>query len=227
MNRHALFDLDGTLVDSLLVCTAILNDMLTDRELPKRLRAEEVRPFLSVGGALMVSGLLPRECGSADSALAEFRSRYALYDTPVSSLYPGVREGLGQLRDEGVTLAVCSNKPQALCDKVLDDVGLASFFAAVVGGAPGIPGKPAPDLFHYALKKAGGRIDRCCFIGDGAPDHALSKALRVPFVFVTYGYAEPDWNFDDAMQCDAFADVPALVRTALNSHIFRPMARLD
>jgi phosphoglycolate phosphatase len=227
MNRHVLFDLDGTLVDSLSVCTAILNDMLVERRLPKRLHAKDVRPYMSVGGAKMVSGLLPSECGNADSALGEFRSRYAGYNTPVSSLYPGVWEGLRQLRDEGVTLAVCSNKPQSLCDKVLKEVGLASLFSVVVGGAPGVPGKPAPDLFLHALKMSGGRIDRCCFVGDGAPDHAVSKTLGVPFVFVTYGYAEPDWNFGGAMRCDSFADVPALVRAALRYSDPRMPTRLD
>ena len=112
----AVFDLDGTLIDSVPLCTEILNAMLADRGAAMPLSRADVRPHVTAGGRRMVSALLGSHCGDADAAIAEFRARYAALPTPPGSLFPGVRAGLAALRGLGVGLAIWSNTPQALCD---------------------------------------------------------------------------------------------------------------
>lgn len=215
MTKHAIFDLDGTLVDSVWVCTEIMNAMLADRGSARRLVVEDVRSYVSLGGARMIAALLGDECRDPNREIVDFRARYAETPTPPESIYAGVREGLKQLRDWNITLSICSNKPQPLCEKVLIDLDLRRLFAAVVGGAPGVPPKPEPALLHMALLRSGCALKNSCFIGDGEADHELARRVGMPFVFVAYGYADPDWELSDALSCDSFHTAPQLIRDAL------------
>jgi phosphoglycolate phosphatase len=214
---HAVFDLDGTLVDSVGLCTQIMNDMLAERGSGLRLTTEQARPHITMGGLNMVEALFGAECGDPDREIADFRARYRDIRTPASSLFPGVREGLETLAGWGVRLSVCSNKPQGLCEKVLADLELLALFDAVVGSDPSLPLKPDPALFDKTLRLAGAARDRCCYVGDTEVDHALAGLAEVPFILVTYGYAEPGGVFPGARRADHFDGVPALVRDAMAS----------
>lgn len=210
---HAVFDLDGTLVDSVAQFTAVLNAMLSERGIVDILSPDAVRPHATMGGLAMIEGLLGRRCGDPADALAEFRARYGAAPTPADSLYPGAIEALESLRRDGVTLAVFSNKPQHLCEKVLGDLGLVGLFDAIVGSGPGVPHKPDPAGLDLALERTGGTRSRCCYVGDSAPDHALARAAGVPMVFVAWGYGEPPR--EGARLAASFAETPALVLDAL------------
>jgi phosphoglycolate phosphatase len=138
----------------------------------------------------MVAALLGDDLGDADWALDEFRRRYAATPTPPASLYPGVRRGLRALNDAGVGVAVWSNKPQSLCDKVLADLNLSDLCCAIVGTGPAVPHKPDPTGYDLALTKAGGDRGASCMVGDTLLDHAAARNVHAPFVWVSYGYGE-------------------------------------
>jgi phosphoglycolate phosphatase len=189
-----IFDLDGTLVDSCMICVDILQTMLVERGSGHRIDPMAARAFMSQGGARMVSALLGPACGDPAQELAEFRRRYATRPTDPASLYPGVVEGLTRLADRGHRLAICSNKPQNLCEKVLADTGLDGLFDAVVGGRADLRAKPHPDLLVETLRLMGSDARDCLFIGDSELDHQVAQGADMPFYFLTYGYADADYR---------------------------------
>lgn len=205
--RHLIFDLDGTLVDSAPLCAGIVNAMLSERGSARRVTAEAARACLTRGGNQTVAALLAGECGEVEAELADFRARYMAMPTPAESLYPGVRDGLERLAAQGARLAICSNKPQALCDKIVADLDLGEIIAAVVGSRPGLALKPAPDLVAVTLDGLGAPPGDCLFVGDSEVDQRTAEAAGIPFLFVAYGYAEPGWRRDGLT---AFADFDAL-----------------
>jgi phosphoglycolate phosphatase len=207
MIDHIIFDLDGTLVDSVVISTEILNEMLEERGSSRAISPQDTRRYVSHGGEQMVAALLEMECGDPAREIVEFRRLYAQRATPLHSLFAGVHEGLVELRGLGYRLGVCSNKPQNLCDKTLSDLGLADLFDVVIGTAPGLRSKPETDLMDLALDRIGTTAERCILVGDSELDHALALAAGMPFLFVTYGYAEAGWDGHGIQRFDQFADV--------------------
>lgn len=210
---HVIFDLDGTLVDSCAVCVDILSEILVERGSARQIDPTGARTYMSRGGLDMVSGLLGDACRDPAADLADFRTRYQLRQTPVDTLFPGVSEGLAQLRAAGLTLSICSNKPQSLCEKVLADTGLTDHFAVVVGGQSGLRPKPAPDLLSTLLNRIDHPPEACLFVGDSELDHAVAVTAGIPFHFMTYGYAEPGWALTRGVAFDCF---PTMTRAILS-----------
>jgi phosphoglycolate phosphatase len=207
MIEHIIFDLDGTLVDSVQICTEILNDMLRDRGSDTILSNSDTRRYISLGGAPMVEALLGQVCRNPEKDIIEFRNRYATLPTPINCVFPGVREGLAELRKQGFTLSICSNKPQALCDKVLGELRLGDMFHTIVGGRPGALSKPATDLMDIVLCNLDARPDQCVFVGDSELDHGVANACKMPFFYVTYGYADVRGDARNTQSFDHFGAV--------------------
>lgn len=204
MTRQIIFDLDGTLVDSCAVCVQILSDMLVDRRSDHCIDPVSARPWMSIGGARMVAELLGPASLDAERDIEEFRARYERVLTPPETLFAGVKEGLSRLSAAGFNLSICSNKPQNLCDKVLEDTGLAPLFDVVVGLRPDLKRKPAPDMLQAALQALNSRPEDCLYVGDSEIDHQVATEAGLPFVFMSYGYAEPQFSYHQADSFDCF-----------------------
>jgi phosphoglycolate phosphatase len=129
-------------------------------------------------------------------------------------LFDGVLPGLKQLHARGFGLAICSNKPQQLCEKVVSDLGIEPLFAAVVGSAPGRKPKPHPELLEIAMEALGALPADCYFVGDSDVDHAVASASGVPFVLVDYGYAPPEWDRSGLVEFSDFTDLVEAVTVA-------------
>jgi len=212
MQRDALvFDLDGTLVDSVPDLQAAVNAML--RELGRAaLSAAEVRGMVGDGTARLVARALAatgRELppGPAhDRFLALYEAAPAARTRP----YPGVPATLAALRGAGCRLAVCTNKPQRATEAVLDALGLASFFDAVLGGDALPVRKPDPAHVRGALAALGAGPERGAMIGDGENDAAAGRGAGLPVALMTYGYAHaPLESLGADALIDRFADLPA------------------
>lgn len=187
-----IFDLDGTLVDSVPMSLSILNAMLEERGSARRITYETALPFASFGGLALVSGLLGEDSDDPEADLAIFRKRYVATPTPPESIYPGIADLLADLAAAGLRLAVCSNKPQHLCEKVLSELGIAGHFAVVMGSIPALPAKPAPDMLDETLRQLGLAAESCVLVGDSEVDIALARTRGMDCLFVTYGYGNPD-----------------------------------
>lgn len=190
MNPMILLDLDGTLIDSASICAAIAGAMRASRGFGPA-SVDRARSLVSHGAEALVRGLLAEAAAHSDDDLAEFRAQYASLPTPADSLFPGVRDGLDRIAARGIAMAICSNKPQNLCDKIVDDLDLRGYFSAVVGASSALPCKPAPHMALHAIRTGGGESRRCAYIGDSDVDYWTARNAGIPVVLVTYGYSTP------------------------------------
>ena len=207
MTDHIIFDLDGTLVDSCTICVDLLGEMIIERGGTEVIDPLVARKYMSRGGAQMVEALLGTCSVDPEADLKEFRARYLQRDTPLSTLFSGVAAGIAALHENGLTLSICSNKPQPLCEKVLRDTQLEQYFSVVVGGQAGLRPKPQPDLLQAVLERTGARAENCLFVGDSPLDCTVARDANMAFHFMTYGYCDEGWTPPDAKIFDDFEDL--------------------
>jgi phosphoglycolate phosphatase len=181
--KLAVFDLDGTLVDSREDLYLAVAHALSELGLPQRTR-EEVVGFVGDGAVALVSrAIAPRE-HLLETAVALWREHYARHLLDHTHLYPGIAAVLGSAR---IPLAVHTNKPGAMARKILDGLGVLSRFVSVVGGDEG-PRKPDPAGLLGIAIRAGVAPEETVLIGDSLVDHATAIAAGVRFVPVSWGF---------------------------------------
>lgn len=192
MRRAAIFDLDGTLVDSAPGIARALDRLRAVRGLAP-LDIGHVRHWVSFGSATLVGKALDRNGNASTEEIAAFRANYAEDPGAPADLYPGIVDALVALRQAGVTLGVCTNKPQALSEKVLSATGIASHFAAIVGGDAIARAKPDGSHVLHTLASMGCSGLPFHFIGDTNIDAAAATASGADFLWASWGYADaPD-----------------------------------
>lgn len=187
MTNLVIYDLDGTLIDSAAVVMSILNQMRN--EIGKQpIAKNDLVPWLSLGGESLVIKAL--EIGEVDALtyLDDFRARYLRVPTPISTVYPGVHETLNELLEMEISLAVCTNKPRRLAEKVLDETGLLDKFSFMSAGGDLPTQKPNPNNLAICLEYYGSPPVEAILVGDSTVDQALSLALGVPFAHYLPGY---------------------------------------
>ena len=179
-----LFDLDGTLVDSVPDLTQALNRLLVEHDY-KPLTAAEVAPMVGDGvPALVERGFAARGGGRAEAAAAlpRYIAIYEAHATDLTRPYPGVPETLADLRRRGYRTAVCTNKLQRASLTVLAGLGLAPLFDAVAGGDRYPVKKPDKGHLLGLIAELGGTAERAVMIGDSENDaaaaHAAASAAR-------------------------------------------------
>lgn len=186
----ALFDLDGTLLDSLHDIGAAMNHALLTHGLPVHPLAD-YRRFVGEGVRVLVSRAVPAGHEALHApVMAAYKAHYAEHLLDHTRPYPGMRELLARLQGEGVKLAVLSNKPDAdtrrLVEALLPDVR----FGAVYGERAGVPRKPDPtSALGVAAELEVGPVD-CAFIGDTAVDMDTARAAGMYGVGVTWGFRD-------------------------------------
>lgn len=191
--RLVMFDLDGTLVDSVPDLAAAIDQTLILLGRPAA-GVERVRDWVGNGARVLVrralAGGLQHEhidATAAEQALELFMQAYA-QSHALTSVYPGARETLNWLRGQGVELAVVTNKPERFVAPLLDEKGLGGYFRWIIGGDTLPQQKPDPAALLHVLQLA--RIDaaQALFIGDSRNDVLAARAAGVPCVAVSYGY---------------------------------------
>ena len=188
--KAVLFDLDGTLLDTLEDLTIAVNFALTKMGFPKR-RPDEIRRFLGNGAANLVRSSLPQGKEAAlEETLPIFRSYYEKHNQEKTCPYPGILPLLDHLKEDGFSLAVISNKPdyavQPLAKKHFPTIDYA------VGEKEGVARKPAPDSIFQALTVLGVEKQSALYVGDSEVDLETAKAAGIPCIAVTWGFRDPD-----------------------------------
>jgi phosphoglycolate phosphatase len=188
--RAVVFDLDGTLIDSAPDIAAVLNRVLTS-EGHAALSLDEVRGMIGDGAKqLLERGFAARGAMAKPRHLDAFIADYQENPVRETTCYPGMEQALATLRGEGRQLGLCTNKPIGPTARILDELGLTPYFAAIIGG-DSTPYKK-PDPRHLAAALAEMEVASAIMIGDHANDLDAAAGLGQDAVFVSWGYGVAD-----------------------------------
>lgn len=187
-----LFDLDGTLVDSLPDLTDAVNVMLSHFGLAER-TPSDVLQWVGKGADRLVQQALSAagpggQRASDDDAYEVFLRAYERRVCVRSKLYPGVIETLNVLVADGYRLACVTNKPYTATVSVLQGLGIDGFFSAVIGGDSQSSKKPDPEILFNAARNLDTPMEECIMIGDSENDVHAARAAGIEVVCVSYGY---------------------------------------
>jgi phosphoglycolate phosphatase len=209
-DRCLVFDLDGTLIDSVPDLAAALNRLMAARGLAG-FGLPEVSAMVGDGAAVLVQRALAARDRPADEAAVDaFVADYTAHAAEATRPFPGVMETLPGLVASGWRLAVCTNKPVAAAHEVLRALGLDGFFAAVGGGDSYPVHKPDPAHLLATLREAGGDAARSVMVGDHRNDVAAANGAGLPCIFAAWGYGPRAMGAAAAMVAERFADVPEM-----------------
>ena len=208
--KAVLFDLDGTLLDSVPDLHVAANAMLRDLGRPA-VPLDSLRTYLGRGLPNLVKRLLAGTIDALDDdlpppqdALASFQGHYARANGCNSRPYPGAVEGLRALRAMGMPLGLITNKAETFTRPLLDQTGLAGYFDVVVDGDTLPRMKPDPMQVIWACGRLGVSPADALFIGDSINDFRAGRAAGCRVFLVPYGYNEGR----DVQELDCDAIVP-------------------
>ena len=213
--RAVLLDLDGTLLDTAPEIAAAAADMLSELGLDP-VDPLRVRDFIGKGIPHLVRRTLEASLGRAPderrvgSAMEGFFFHYAKRNGRMSKPYPGVLEGIAELRAKGFALACVTNKTAQFTIPLLEATGLAGFFPVVVSGDTMPKKKPAPDPLLEACRRLGVPAPEALMVGDSRNDALAARAAGCPVLLVPYGYTEGE----DVQGIDCDGIVPSLLHVA-------------
>ena len=197
MKVGILFDLDGTLLDTLEDLYLATNMALERHSLPPRTR-DEVRLFVGNGVEMLILRAVPAGTDEETTlaVLADFKAIYAAICEDHTKPYDGILDMLTALRERGVRIAVVSNKFDAatkkLCAKYFGDL-----VEVAIGERAGVRKKPAPDTVLEALRELGVTADHAVYIGDSDVDIATAKNVGIPCISVTWGLRDKDFLIEN------------------------------
>ena len=188
--KTVLFDLDGTLLDTLQDITDSVNYAMRKMGFPEKTR-EEVRANVGRGVQRLIAGVIPPgKEEKLEETLSVFRPYYVAHSQVKSAPYPGVSKAVDRLLRDGYLCGVLSNKP----DQAVKDLAIRFFpgFAVAMGEKEGVAKKPAPDGVYLSLKEAGGDREACVYVGDSEVDVETARRAGIPCVAVTWGFRDKE-----------------------------------
>lgn len=185
-----VFDLDGTLADTLPDLTAAANFACRRLGLPEH-SPEAIRGMIGGGERKLIERVVgPAQQDRVEECLHLYLDHYTRHNGELTRLYPGVPETLALL--SGIKLAVLSNKLQRLTRQTLEAMDIARFFAAIRGGGAGLPLKPEPAALLSLSAGLGVGPARSLMVGDKVADIRAGQEAGAFTVAVTYGYGDLD-----------------------------------
>lgn len=195
MYKVYIFDLDGTLLDTLTDLAASTNYALREHGMPEH-SVDDVRRFVGNGVRKLMERAVPNGADNPlfDEAFATFRQHYMEHALDTTRPYDGVPEMLATLKSRGCRIAVVSNKmmaaTQELCQHFFPDT-----VEVAIGEheAEGIRKKPAPDTVYAALSALGVTKDHAVYVGDSDVDIATARHAGLPCISVLWGFRDRDF----------------------------------
>lgn len=208
----AVFDLDGTLVDTAPDLLNSLNHCLAAANLEQVDRIA-LRKFVGMGGRVMIERAFeaqqkPLTTEKLDELMVLFLEHYSANMPGGSTLYPGVAASMDRLAAAGYLLAVCTNKFEDLSVRLITLLGEAPRFATICGSDTFAFRKPDPRHLTETIAKAGGDPSRAIMVGDSRTDIDTAKAAGIPVVAVDFGYTDlPVQTFDPSRVISHFDEL--------------------
>ena len=185
-----LFDLDGTLLDTLVDLAESVNAMLAKEGYPER-SMEEIRSFLGSGAKMLIWSSLPEGTGEAEAerCLEVYRPIYKRNMNNHTRPYKGIMGLLEALKQRGVRMAVVSNKPDRPCVELVQNL-FRNYIDVAVGDSDERPRKPDRAAVDEALKRLGARTEDAIYVGDSEVDVQTARNAGLPCVCVTWGFRD-------------------------------------
>ena len=186
MKHGIIFDLDGTLLDTLQDLTDAVNYTLRYYGCPERSLAE-VKEFIGTGAKNLIRKALPGTDSDpdVDTVLATYQAYYAAHATDKTKPFDGILEALEAIGSK-YPVAIVSNKPDIAVKPLCAQFFGSHIFA--LGETADIPRKPAPDMVYKAMEAIG--VDRCIYVGDSEPDVEVSKNVGCKCLSVLWGFRD-------------------------------------
>jgi phosphoglycolate phosphatase len=221
--RAVLFDLDGTLLDTVDAIAAALNLALAESLLAP-LAVAQVREMIGRGAPLLIERAVAQLGAPMDEAaqavvLQRYLQHYECIEAGAgrsARVYPGVRDCLQQLHRQGLRLAVVTNKHKHLAGGLLERLALSEWIDVLIGGDSCARRKPDPQPLQVACEAMQVKPAEALMVGDSVNDVLAARAAGLAVVCVPYGYNEG--NDPRALACDALietlAELPALLTAA-------------
>jgi len=214
--RAVIFDLDGTLADTSGDLIAAANACFQQMGLGDVLQPGQDAGIALRGGRMMLRRGLERHDRFEDAIVDQYYpillDAYASAIDTHTFLYPGAMDTVEVLKSQGYGVGICTNKPEALAELLLQRLGIRDAFASLVGADTLPVRKPDPEPLREAARRAGGDPAHCVLIGDSDTDRNTSRAAGVPSVLVTFGPSGADMA---ALEPEAllhrYGDLPEIV----------------
>jgi phosphoglycolate phosphatase len=205
--RAIVFDLDGTLIDSLPDLAASVNVVLAARGLPA-LPSARIEKMIGDGARMLVTRAFAASGAEMTEAdLDHFLNYYTAHAADETAPYPGIEATLQELHAAGHKLAVCTNKPAAAAREVLAALNLDRYFATITGGDSTQFRKPDPRHLAATLESLG--TSSAVMIGDHHNDMAVAAGCNIPGIFAAWGYGHATSPYI----ANAATELPGIIRT--------------
>lgn len=191
--KAIIFDLDGTLTDTLYDLMESTNYALRYMEWPER-TLEEVKQFVGNGVRRLMEQAVPADAEEMefDECFNVFKEHYVEHCQDHTALYPGIDDLLKELKARGHKMAIVSNKMQAGVDELYNKF-FADTIDVAVGETAAMHRKPSPDMVYSVLEKMGVSTEEAIYIGDSEVDMATARNAGLPCISVLWGFRDQDY----------------------------------
>lgn len=192
MYQAVLFDLDGTLLNTLDDLTDAVNYVLAAQGWPLR-TTEEIRCFVGNGIRKLIERAVPDEITEQELGFVfeEFKAYYSSHCSVKTVPYPGIPEVLTAFRNVGVALGVVSNKNEEAVETLVSKF-FPGIFSSVVGQSLERAPKPAPDMLLYGVKQLGYLVESCLYVGDSEVDIITADRAGMDCASVAWGFRDKE-----------------------------------
>ncbi len=211
---HLIFDLDGTLINSLPGIANSLNAALAENNLPEH-DTETVRGFIGDGSYVLCERAAPSlDSASIDAIDAAFRENYAKLWQDGTVIYDGIIDLLKSI-PAGHHLSILSNKPHAFTEEIISSIFPKNMFSTVLGQRQGINKKPDPSGIHEILQQSNHPDKTAYLIGDSTVDLTTANNAKIGSIGVTWGF-ESSQDLS-ALNPDHIVDSVAKLKQLINT----------
>jgi len=199
--KAVLFDMDGTILDTLDDLKSAVNRTLREFSMPE-CSLEQIRCYVGNGALRLIERAVPT--GTSPEKIQEVLAWYKDYYDKNSIIstgpYPGINELMAELKERGMKLAVVSNKP----DSTVRELAARFFpglFQCAIGQQDSIARKPAPDMLYLAMNEMGAELSECVYVGDSEVDIITARNAGMDCISVLWGFRTLDELAESQPQC--------------------------
>jgi len=215
MIRTVIFDLDGTLLNTLDDLAGSVNFALDRNGFPTR-SLKEVRSFLGNGIGFLIRHAMPEEVSEEafEKTLADFRGHYMKHCLDKTRPYEGMMDVLAELKKEGYSMAIVSNKLQPAVEE-LNSRFFSAFVQVAIGESREVRRKPAPDSVFTALRLLHAKAEEAVYVGDSEVDMETAVNAGLPCISVLWGFRDADFLKEHKARLFAALpeELPAVIRS--------------